>query len=549
MTEGKYTKYAEDAVSGRIIVGELVKLACKRYLEWFTKDDRYFDSNAADRVINFLQKLKQSTGKFAGKPLVLSDFQRWIVYAIYGFKWKKDGLRVVREAYIEVARKCGKSTFAAGLMLYHLIADGENEGQVVFAANSFAQAELAFTMSRNFISGIDPKGKFFKQYRDQIKFPATKSMIKVVSADATKLDGLNVSACCIDEYHAATNNDVANVLESSVGMRTQPLIMYITTAGFDQTSPCYQLRETFVEILKGKLEDDSLFAAIYTIDPTDDIEDVSAWKKCQPNLGITVTEEYISQQLLKAKNSPLLLTNFKTKLLNVWCSNAVGEWIPSNYILECTEKIDLDDERFKGCNGYLGIDLSSTSDMTAITLLIPYDDTFYFKSWFYLPQTALTESVNSEKYRVWKQNGYLNITSGNVVDYSRVIHDIQRINQKIPIECISYDSWQSTMAIIQLTELGFTCEPYSQSIGSMNKPTRYFELITRNGQARIDDNPIMRWMLANCELKEDNNGNVKCVKMNKSSEKKIDGVASTMNALGKYLEQPHYDNQIIGISI
>lgn len=548
MIDEKYTSYANDVIDGKVVVCQYIRLACQRYLSCFNKEDRYFDTKAADRVVKFLQLLPQSTGKFNGQPLVLQSWQKWVIYSIFGFKWKKDNTRVVREVYIEVARKCGKSTLAAGIMLYMLTADGENEAQIIFAANSYSQAQLAFTMSKNFISHLDKKSKLFKTYRDQIRFPSTKSVMKVVSADADKLDGLNCSAFVLDEYHAAKSNSVANVLTSSVGMREQPLMLYITTAGFDMTYPCYQLRGTYIDILDGKLQDDSIFSAIYTLDADDDIEDEEVWIKCQPNLDLTVTKEYIRSQLNKAKNSPLLLTNFKTKLMNIWCSNANGEWIGSNYIQQCTAKFDLSDSMFSSCSGYLGIDLSSTSDLTAISLMIPLDDKYYFKNWYYLPEVTLKEGANKEKYAQWKRQRYLNITSGNVVDYNRVIADIEEINKIIPIEAISYDQWQSTMAITQLTEKGFNCQPYSQTTGALNKPTRYMEIIARSGKAVFFDNPIIRWNFANCEIIEDNNENIKPVKINKDSQKKIDGVHAMLNALGKYLEQPQYDNTITGFT-
>lgn len=549
MIDEKYKSYARGVIEGKVVACEYVRLACSRYLSWFDKEDRYFDSKAVDKVVNFLQKLPQSTGKFAGLPLVLQEWQKWVVASIYGFKWCSDNTRVVREVYIEVARKCGKSTLAAGLMLYHLIADGENEAQVVFAANSYAQAQLAFTMSKNFISSIDKKGKFFNYYRDSIKFPLTKSSMKCVSSEADKLDGLNCSAFCLDEYHAAKSNNTANVLTSSVGMRTQPLMLYITTAGFDMSNPCYQLRSTFISILEGKAEDDSIFSAIYTLDREDDIEDPKNWVKCQPNLGLTVTESYLQSELRRAKNSPLLLTNYKTKLMNIWCSNERGEWIPSRYIEASMTPIDISDPKFQGCTGFLGIDLSSTSDITAVSLLIPLDNIIYLKSWYYLPESALVESSNADKYKYWKERGgLLAITEGNVVDYNRVIEDIQAINKTIPIECISYDQWQSTMAIIRLTELGFNCQPYSQTTGSQNRPTRHLEMIARNGTLKLDKNLITSWMFGNCEIMEDSNGNIKPTKINNNSEKKIDGVHSTLNALGKYLEQPRYNNEITGFN-
>ncbi|MBQ9200733.1 MAG: terminase large subunit [Lachnospiraceae bacterium] len=550
MTEldNKYLDYPTKVLKGDIVAGELIKLACKRFMCYLQSDNIVFDSKKADKVVNFIEKLKLSTGKFANKNFKLSDWQKFVIYYVYGLVYKDSGLRVTREVYLQLSRKSGKTALASAMALYHLVADGENDGQIIFAANSTAQAQLAFTMATNYVSYIDPKGKYFKRYRDSIKFPLTKSIMKVVSADANRLDGLNISAAVIDEFHAAPNNAVSEVLSSSVGMRTQPLIIYVTTSGFDLTSPCYQMRNTCVELLHGKLKDDSLAAFIFELDEDDDIEDPKNWQKCQPNLGLTVTEDYIKSELVKAKNNPSLMTNFKTKILNKWVASAIGEWIPSEYLLKCSEKVNLEDYTHNVC--YIGLDLSSVSDMTAISVLIfdNINQKYIFKNFYYLPQTALQESPNREKYRVWYEQKYLNLTSGNVVDYEYILNDIQKINKIIPIQAISYDSWQSVALIIKLTELGYNCVPFSQSTGSMNRPTRHLEMISRNNHLIIDDNPITRWMFANCELREDYNNNVKPIKLNKNSENKIDGVAAMCDALGHYLTETHYDNVIEGIN-
>lgn len=551
MTEldNKYLDYPKKVLNGEIVAGELIKLACKRFMCYLQSDNIVFDTKKADKVVNFIEKLKLSTGKFANKNFKLSEWQKFVIYYVYGLVYKDSGLRVTREVYLQLSRKSGKTALASAMALYHLVADGENDGQIIFAANSTAQAQLAFTMATNYVSYIDPKGKYFKKYRDSIKFPLTKSIMKVVSADAKRLDGLNISAAVIDEFHAAPNNAVSEVLSSSVGMRTQPLIIYVTTSGFDLTSPCYQMRNTCVELLHGKLKDDSLGAFIFELDEDDDIENPKNWQKCQPNLGLTVTEDYIKSELVKAKNNPSLMTNFKTKILNKWVASAIGEWIPSEYLLKCSEKVNLEDYKHNVC--YIGLDLSSVSDMTAISVLVfdNFNQKYIFKNYYYLPQTALQESPNREKYRVWYEQKYLNLTSGNVVDYEYILNDIQRINKIIPIQAISYDSWQSTALIIKLTELGFNCVPFSQSTGSMNRPTRHLEMISRNDHLIIDDNPITRWMFANCELREDYNNNVKPIKLNKNSENKIDGVAAMCDALGHYLTETHYDNVIEGIKI
>ena len=545
MIDSKYIDYVTKVLKGEIVAGELIKLACKRFMGYLERPDIYFDIKKADKVVNFIEKLTLSTGKFAHKKFKLSNWQKFVIYYCYGLCYKENGLRVVREVYLQLSRKSGKTALASAMALYHLVADGENDGQIIFAANSTAQAQLAFTMATNYVSYIDPKGKYFKKYRDSIKFPTTKSIMKVVSADANRLDGLNISAAVIDEFHAAPNNAVAEVLSSSTGMRTQPIIIYVTTAGFDLTSPCYQMRNTCVELLHGKLQDDSLAAFIFELDEDDDIENPINWQKCQPNLGLTVTEEYINSELLKAENNPSLMTNFKTKILNKWCASAIGEWIPSEYILKCSQKVDLKEWGNYVC--YVGLDLSSVSDMTAISVLIfdNINQKCIFKNYYFLPQSALEESSNREKYRVWKEQGYLYLTSGNVVDYEYILNKIQLINKIIPIQAISYDSWQSTALIIKLTELGFNCVPFSQSTGSMNRPTRHLEMISRNEHLIIDDNPITRWMFANCELREDYNNNVKPIKLNKMSENKIDGIAAMCDALGHYLTETHYDNCII----
>lgn len=548
MRLNKYKEYAENVVNGKIIAGELMKLSCQRYLSWFERDDIVFDEAKADKVVNFIQHLKLSTGKFAGKYMQLTEWQKFVIYNVYGFVYKSSGYRVITQCYLQLARKSGKTALASAMALYHLIADGENDGQIIFAANSTAQAQLAFTMAQNYVSSLDTKGKYFKKYRDSIKFPRNKSVIKVVSADANRLDGLNVSMAVIDEYHAAPNNAVSEVLESSVGMRTQPLIVYITSAGFDLTSPCYEMRQTCVNILYNKMQDDSLGAFIFEMDEADDVEDEKNWIKCQPNLDLTVTKEYIKQQLIKAKNNPSLFVNFKTKILNYWCASALGEWISQDYIIKCTNRIDLHNKEWEGLTCIMGVDLSSVSDMTALSVLLAIDEKYYFKNWYFLPESALKESSNRDKYKKWYQQGYLNLTSGNVVDYDYVFNKIMQVNEIIPISNISYDAWQSAALIIRLTEEGFNCQPYSQSIGSMNRPTKYMETIARNGQLIIDDNPITRWMFSNVVIKSDWNGNQRPVKANASSEYKIDGIVAMLDALGNYLAETHYNNEIVGFN-
>lgn len=236
MIDSKYTSYPLRVLNGEIIACEYVKQACKRYLDFFNKYT--FDEKAVDRVVTFCSHLKHFQGKSSGKPFILSDFQFWIICAVYGFK-DDNGRRVCKNVYIELSRKNGKSFFAAALALYHLIGDNENAAEVEVVANSAKQAGILFSMCKYLCEGIDKRNKFFKRYRDKIKFDKTKSFLQVLSSDANTNDGWNSSMYVVDEYHSAPNSGMYDVLKSSQGMREQPMSIVITTAGFNLFGPCY----------------------------------------------------------------------------------------------------------------------------------------------------------------------------------------------------------------------------------------------------------------------------------------------------------------------
>ena len=536
----KYQQYANDVLNNKIVTGELIKLSCERYLSWFDMDDRYFDPKAVDKVVSFISKLKHITGEHNGKPFVLEDWQFWVVCSIYGFKWKKDNTRVIRSAYIEVARKAGKTALVSALCLYHLIADGENNANVILAANSAKQAGLCFSMASNFLGGIDPKNKYFKRYRDSIKFDMTKSQLHIVAADASKLDGLNSSMFVCDELHEAPNGKVFEVLETSTGMRTQPLSICITTSGFNITSFCYEMRSTYVDILRGVKQDDSSFCAIYTLDNDDDYTDPNVWIKANPNLDITVKSDYLEQQIKKAENNPTLKTSVLTKLFNMWLSSS-EEWINSKYIAEAQKEWQY--EVFDDPIAYLGVDLGSTSDLTCVNVLIPLDDKYYFRNYYFIPREQLmTPNPNMELYRMWEQQGDLIVTQGNVCDYQYIENVIMELNKKITIAKVSYDTWNSTQFCIDMTEQGLNMVPYSMSIGSLNRPTKELERLILSGKVVMYPNKIDNFCFDNVVLKRDWNDNVRPVK--ESYMNKIDGTLAMIMSLGGLLQEQHYMSDI-----
>lgn len=530
-----YIKYAQDAISGKIVCGKFIKLAAERFFDLMDNDKYEFVEEKVDIVIDFIGILRHYTGRHAGKAFVLQPWQEFIIASIYGFYLKEDGSRLVKSVYIEMARKQGKSALAAALCLYHLIADNEMNAEVYLAANSKDQAKISFKMCSNFAKGIDPKRKYLEPFRDSIIFEKTLSQLRVLAADDSKLDGFNASMYLLDEYHAAKNSRLKDVLESSQGMRENPLAIIITTAGFDKLGPCYQYREMCTEVVSGLKEDDTLFAAIYSLDEGDDWKDEAVWVKSNPNLGVTVKKSFIQNQIKKAVNNPSGEVGIKTKNINMWCDSETV-WIPEHYLLSESKNIDLND--YAGYDCYMGIDLSSTSDLTAISFMIPTSEKMIWKNFYFLPEAALQEKRFKELYGEWRRQGKIIITPGNVTDYDYILNLIMDWSKVVRIQNIGYDSWNATQFVINATEKGMPMEPFSQAIGNFNRPTKEMERIILSDRAIIDNNVINRHCFRNVILARDKNGNIKPSKQ--FEEKKIDGVIAMIMALGIWLISPRY---------
>lgn len=539
----KYTEYAHAVISGEIVACRYVIQACQRYLNWFNRDDIEFRPEKVDKVVNFISNLKHFTGKFKNTPFILADWQFFVVCNIFGWYYKNTDTRVTNLAYVEVSRKNGKSAILAAIQLYMMIADGESGAEVDCLANNRQQAKILFDMCSNFLQSIDPKGKYFKRYRDSIKFDKTKSFVQVLSSEASGLDGFNAYSFCLDEVHEYPDSKLYDVMRSSQGMRTNPLGFLITTAGFNKNGFCYQFRQTCTEILQGVKDNDNLFSMIFTLDEEDNWEDENVWKKACPNLDVTVQRSYLKQQVQEAKNNASLLVGVLTKNFNVWCDSAIT-WIPSEYIMKSSHKINR--EKYKDRECYIGVDLAAVSDLTAVSYMFPpneKEDFYTFFTDYYLPETALTESINAENYKLWKRQKFLKITPGNVTDYDYILNDIMKYNEKFIINSIAYDKWQSVKWVVDATAQGLPMLEFSQALGNFNRPTREFERLCRSNKVVMENNPITRFCFENVAIKTDWNENAKPIKGGNVNQK-IDGVIAMLQALGRYLETPQYDNII-----
>lgn len=547
-----YNQYCEDVLTHKIIANKWIYLACERYKNWFNREDIWFDTEDVDLKIRFMQKMKHSKGEFADKQFILFPYQTWIVANIIGWKYKGTNDRVVNTALLMLARKSGKTFFAASLMLSIIMTDGEKGSEGYMIANSSQQAGIAFTHAKEQCSSLDPKGKIFSRYRSQIRIPLLNSKIQILSADTSRLDGLSPSVFIVDEYHSSKTTENYNILRTGQGSRKNPLGIIISSAGFllGDEYPLYAAWENATDVLQGTKTQDTLFAAIYQLDVDDKFEDESCWIKANPTLGGSISYKFLREQVQQAKNNVSQEVSIKTKNFNIWCSSETT-WIPREDLMAHTQKIDLSElmkELEKSDDNeicYSGVDLGSISDLTAVAFMVKLNYKFYFKCYIYIPDGAIEKSKNKELYRKWIAQGYLKVTHSERANYDEVVTDILKVNDIIPIAEIAYDAYNAATFTRSCSDEGMVMTRYSQTKGNFNLATKEFERRLYNGDIIIDDNPIIRWAFANATLEYDKMENCKPVK-GSGSMNKIDPVIAILEAFGIYMQR---EEKIVGISI
>lgn len=527
-----YERYVRDVLDGSIVAGKNIRLMCERFVMMRGREDIYFDDICVDEAISFISNIKHFLGKSAGKYFILEPWQEFVISCILGLKWKRNNYRVCTETYIQIARKAGKDAFMAALALYMMIIDGEASPEIACLANSRDQARILFDYVTNFSKSLDPKGAAVKSYRNYVKMPANNGMVKVFSADASVLDGLNVSMGVLDEYHEAKDRKLYDVIKSSMGMRTQPLMVVITTAGFNLESPCYDMYKLSIEVLNGVKEDDTFFPFIFQLDEDDDIEDERNWVKCQPNLDVTVTRDFMRGELVKMRNDSTAEVGIKTKTFNMWCTSSMV-WIKPEVVVANMEGLKL--EEFIGYTGVIGVDLGSVNDLTAISLMIPLTSKKIFFNWAFLPYETYKNHPNKELYDKFIAEGSLILTAGNVTDYDFVANKIREINEIIPVTDVYYDKWNSTQFAITMTEMGFNMVEFSQAIGNYNAATKEFQRLMLTNELVIQKSSNFLWQMTCVTIKVDSNGNEKPMKTSWVTQK-IDNVIACTTALGGWLK-------------
>ena len=494
----------------------------------------YYDDKAAMKAISFIEKFCTHTkGELAGKPFILEEWQKKIVGDLFGWKNKKTNLRRYRVAYIQIARKNGKSTLAAALALVMLYVDEERGSEVYSAASNRQQAGIVFEIAKGMIQNNSELNKRGKIYRNSILNETKGNFYQAISSDSKTKHGFNANCVIYDELHTAPNRELWDTLATSVGSRRQPLIIAITTAGFDRNSICYELYSYGKKILDKSLKDDSFYPCIWEAKTDDDIQCPKVWKRANPNYGISLKKKYMEIESQKAMDVPSYLNTFKRLMLNIWTDSA-SVWIPNNEWMECHQEFDYDSLEGKECWG--GLDLASTRDLSALTLVFKIEEKYVIIPYIFVPkENAIKRSkIDGVDYLTFIRENDVIATEGDVQDYSFIRKKINDLSKKYRIQSIAYDRWGASQLVLDLTNQdGVPMSPLGQGFVSLSAPTKTFEREILAKNVIHPNNKCLNWCMSNVALQEDASGNIKPAK-NKSKEK-IDPVVATICAFAEMM--------------
>lgn len=527
-------QYAADVRSGKITACHWVQRAVERYyndLDNALDKGWVFSRQHAERAINFIEKLRHVKGKWAGQYLKLEGWQVFILWNLFGWLMAGTMKRRFTEAYVEIARKNGKSTFAAAIALYLEFADKEMGAEVYSVATTRDQARICFKYAQDMVRFSDLHN-YALVTRDAIAFEKMGCTYKPLSSDARNLDGCHSHGVIVDEYHAHRTDEVYDVMQTSMGARQQPLMLIITTAGLNTSVPCFAYRKTMCQVLDGALEADRNFAIIYTLDDVSEVDDPAMWVKANPCYGVSLSEEWLRDQYDKMKREPSKIANIMTKSFNVWM-DAPTVWIPDR--VWCENKSVVPQDELLGCKCTGALDLAAVNDYCAFVLQFRERGRYQYLWRFYIPEDKYRQRYDMQRENAnieeWVQKGLITITPGNVTDYDYILADIAKLGEMYDIEVVAYDPWNASSVAPKLVDMGVNLQPFTQTISNYAAPTKEFERIVGLGIVDHYDNPVARWMLANVVIREDVNGNRRPDK-SKSSEK-IDGIVAVIMALGQ----------------
>lgn len=527
-------QYAKDVVAGKIPNCIYIIGACKRFLKDLEVSKYPFDADKAERYLRLVQKFKHVKGNWQTDHIKYEPWQNFIFMNIMGFQNPETGLRRFRTAHIEIPRGQGKSVLASQAGLFFLCLDNPKGNEISCFAKKSEQARIVLDSSR---AMAQENVKFrnatgTKVLAHKIVHPKSNSSMRAMSSDSKSADGLNDILSIIDELHVV-DRSLFDVISSGLSKRQDSLLLCITTAGHDVDGVGFSQSIYAKKVALGEIVDDQLFSAVYTIDKTDDIYDPIAWRKANPNFGISVDPITFAAKAEKTKTTPADLPNFKTKHLNIWESSAQEFYDLSKWD-ECLDP-DLTIDKFRGLSCKIGIDLASKVDLTAKVLLFKKDDIYYVFDTSYLPEDAFKNSTN-DLYAKAKETEHLVVTPGEAIHYPMIEERILADTREFKVQELFYDPWQATQMAQNLMNKRVNVVEFRFNTSNLSEPTKTLDALIRQKKIRHNGSPILRFCLGNIVAKEDAAGNVYPKKQANSEHLKIDTAIALIMALAGYIQ-------------
>lgn len=507
------------------------QLSVKRFFRFLDKYE--FRSVEIKKFVHFYEKLKFQGTKgltyYKLTPVQVFQFTN-----IFGF-YRADGKRLTRDALLFVPRKFSKTTSVASIAIYDLLF-GDKNAQAYVAANSYKQAQICFKVIKEILKAHDRRFRHFKINREIVHNlrKGRPSFAECLASAPDKLDGLNASTVIVDEYSQADSAALKNVLTSSMGARENPLTITITTAAEKLNTPCIEMIDAYKSILRGEIDNDSIFAHIFEPDVDDAEDNPATWKKVQPHFGITVQSDFYEAEYKKALLTSDDMLTFRTKMLNIFVQNAAQVWFTQDEIQALARNITIDniDNKYP-C--MVSVDLSVFDDFSTVTYTIYNEDTktFFSHNEFYLPEDTIYNHTNKELYQKWVKEGHLIAIPGNVIDYKLIANDIMKRGSNLKILKIGYDPYKAAEFVNTIIALGGkeNIEPVKQTYGAFTSPVESIEYAIKTESITFNNNPIIWYCFGNAMIDEDRLGNRKPIK--KNANDKID--CTITNAMNFYL--------------
>ena len=506
-----------------------------------------FNERKAQRVIRFIEALRHTKGEFHGKPFILLPWQKKVISDVFGtMRDDYPDQRQYTTAYIEIPKKNGKSELGAAIALNMLCNDDEWKAEVYSCASDRQQAAIVFDVAVDMVKQSPALSKRIKiiPSTKRMVYQPTGSIYQVLSSEVATKHGLNVSACIFDELHTQPTRALYDVMTQGSGdARKQPLWFLLTTAGTDRNSICWEVHQKALDIIEGRKDDPRFYPVLYGLPDDADWTDERNWYKANPSLDKTITIDKVRDAFRKAQETPADENMFRQLRLNQWVKQSI-RWMPMDKWDECGGAVNEFELEGRAC--YAGLDLSSTSDLTAMVLVFPPRDDeeqYIVLPYFWLPADTLQLRVRRDHvmYDKWERQGFIHTTEGNVVHYGFIEQFILKLGERFNIREIAYDRWNASQAVIDLQNEGLNLEPFGQGYASMSTPTKEFERLVLTGLIEHFGNPVLRWQLASVAIATDPAGNIKVDK--RKTSQKVDGIVAAIEALGQLMSDLSGDDR------